>query len=206
MPQYLRHTAFDEATLAPEPQLQLARWLDDARDAGMIEPTAMTLATVATDGRPSARIVLYKGPHDGGLTFYTNYDSRKGSDLQTNPHAALVFWWDKLERQVRVEGRVSRLPHELSRAYARSRPRASQLSAYTSRQSRPVASRTILERRVAEAREKFEGADVPLPDHWGGYVLEPERWEFWQGRADRLHDRLVYRRTNEAWAIERLEP
>jgi pyridoxamine 5'-phosphate oxidase len=196
----------DESTLAPEPMQQLARWLKDAEAAGMIEPSAMTLATATPDGQPSARIVLYKGPHDGGLTFYTNYESRKGGELAANSRAALVFWWDRLERSVRVEGRVSMLPRAMSESYARSRPRGSQLGALTSRQSRVVATRRELERRLAENDAKLGGQEVPVPANWGGYLLRPAMFEFWQGRRDRLHDRLVYRAEGKEWRVERLEP
>jgi pyridoxamine 5'-phosphate oxidase len=206
MPQYTRQPPLDESALDADPMAQLARWLKDAQDAGMIEPTAMTLATATPDGRPSARIVLYKGAHEGGLTFYTNYDSRKGNELAANAHAALVFWWDKLERSVRVEGRVDQLPRKMGEAYARSRPRGSQLSAYTSRQSRVVASRAELEKRLAENDQKLGGKEVPLPPNWGGYLLRPEMFEFWQGRDNRLHDRLVYRASGDGWRVERLEP
>ena len=205
-PQYTRQPPLDEAALDRDPMAQLARWLKDATDAGMIEPTAMTLATATKDGRPSARIVLYKGPHEGGLTFYTNYESRKGGELAANARAALVFWWDQLERSVRIEGRVDKLPRAMGEAYARSRPRGSQLGALTSRQSRVVASRAELEKRLAENDAKLAGKEVPVPDNWGGYVLRPEMFEFWQGRRDRLHDRLVYRASGGGWRVERLEP
>jgi len=205
-PQYTRQPPLDEAALDPDPMAQLARWLKDAEGAGMIEPTAMTLATATPKGSPSARIVLYKGPHEGALTFYTNYESRKGDELAANDRAALVFWWDKLERQVRVEGRVEKLPRAMSEAYARSRPRGSQLGALTSKQSRVVAGRAELERRLARNEAKFGGKDVPVPAEWGGYMLRPEMFEFWQGRRDRLHDRLVYRATGKKWRVERLEP
>lgn len=205
MSQYTRQPPLDESALDADPLAQLARWLKDAADAGMIEPTAMTLATATQDGQPSARIVLFKGVHEGGLTFYTNYGSRKGDELAANDRAALVFWWDKLERSVRIEGHVSKLPRAMGEAYARSRPRGSQLSAYTSLQSRVVGSRAELEKRLAENDAKV-GKDVPVPDNWGGYVLKPEMFEFWQGRRDRLHDRLVYRRSGANWRVERLEP
>ncbi|HUR41519.1 MAG TPA: pyridoxamine 5'-phosphate oxidase [Verrucomicrobiae bacterium] len=195
-----------EQDLAPEPMDQLARWIADASSVGMIEPTAMTLATVGADGRPSARIVLYKGPQNGGLSFFTNYDSRKGNELSAGAPAALVFWWDRLERQVRVEGPVHRLPRELSESYFRRRPRASQISAYASHQSRVVASRRELEQRFADNETRFEGRDVPLPDGWGGYVLQPGYFEFWQGQPGRLHDRITFRRAGGAWRCERLEP
>jgi pyridoxamine 5'-phosphate oxidase len=207
MPQYTRNPPMLEQDLDADPLRQLAAWLKAAQDAGMIEPTAMTLATVGADGRPSARVVLYKGAHEGGLTFYTNYASRKGGELADGAPAALVFWWDKLERQVRVEGSVRKLPRAMSEQYFHARPRLSQLSAYASRQSRVVADRAALERRLAEAEQRFEGKEVPLPDDWGGFVLAPECWEFWQGQRGRLHDRLVYRRGGGGdWRMERLEP
>jgi pyridoxamine 5'-phosphate oxidase len=206
MPQYTRQPPLDESALEREPMAQLARWIKDAQAAGMIEPTAMALATATKDGRPSARIVLYKGAHEGGLSFYTSYQSRKGEELAANGRAALVFWWDKLERSVRIEGRVEKLPRAMGEAYARSRPRGSQLSAFTSRQSRVVASRAELEQRLAENEARVGSAEVPVPENWGGYVLRPECFEFWQGRRDRLHDRLVYRPAGDGWRVERLEP
>ena len=206
MAQYTRNPPLLETDLAADPLAQLGLWLEAAQAAGMMEPTAMTLATVGADGRPSARIVLYKGPHEGGLTFYSNYGSRKGAELTPGAAAALVFWWDRLERQVRVEGRVRQLPRDLSEQYFHSRPRLSQLAAYTSHQSRVVAGRPELERRLAENERKLGNKEVPLPDQWGGYVLTPECFEFWQGQPGRLHDRLVYRHDGTRWRVERLEP
>jgi pyridoxamine 5'-phosphate oxidase len=201
-----RDTPLHEADLAADPLAQLQHWLAEAADAGLIEPTAMTLATATTDGRPAARMVLFKGVHDGGLTFYTNYDSRKGEDLAANPRAALVFWWDKLERSVRAEGRVEKLPATMSAHYFHSRLRISQLSAAVSRQSRAVSDRAALERRYAELEKELGSAEVPLPASWGGYLVRPERFEFWQGRRGRLHDRLVYLPAGRGWRLERLEP
>lgn len=206
MPQYTKNPPLTEVELLRDPLQQLQRWLDDARSAEMIEPTAMSLATATPEGRPSARIVLFKGFHEGGLTFFTNYEGRKGQELERNPQAAAVFWWDRLERQVRVEGRVSRLAPELSQKYFHSRPRASQLGALTSRQSRVVANRAELDARLEQTVREHEGKPVPWPAFWGGYSLKPESLEFWQGRRDRLHDRLVYRREGSAWKVERLEP
>lgn len=198
--------ALKESDLDADPLAQLELWVSEARAAGLIEPTAMTLATVGADARPSARVVLFKGLHDGKLTFYTHYESRKGTELAHNAQAALVFWWDRLERQIRIEGRVGKLPREFSERYFHSRPRISQLSAYTSRQSRAVVTRAELEERFVRNEKRFEGQDVPLPESWGGYALAPEYFEFWQGRRGRLHDRLVYQPSGEGWRIERLEP
>ena len=206
MPHERRDTPLHEGDLAANPLAQLERWLGEAAAAGQIEPTAMTLATAAPDGRPSARLVLFKGLYAGGLTFYTNYDSRKGADLSANPRAALVFWWDTLERSVRVEGGVEKLPPAMSGQYFHSRPRISQLSAAVSRQSKPVADRAVLERRYAELEKELGSAQVPLPENWGGFLVRPERFEFWQGRRGRLHDRLVYLPAPRGWRLERLEP
>ena len=204
--QYTRNPPLEDGSLLPDPLAQLQIWLADARRVGMLEPDAMTLATTDAQGRPSARVVLLKGFHDGGLCFYTRYDGRKGLELNTNPHAAATFWWDQLERQVRVEGTTERLPRDITRRYFESRPRESQLGALTSRQSQVVATRAELDARLYANTQKFEGQPVPLPEQWGGYVLHPQRIEFWQGRLGRLHDRLRYRRDGDAWAIERLEP
>lgn len=206
MAQYNRNPPLEATDLDHDPMQQLERWIEAAREAGMIEPTAMTLATASAEGIPSARIVLYKGQHDGGPVFFTNYQSHKGEDLERNPHAALVFWWDKLERQVRVEGSVAKLPREMSESYFKSRPFESQVSAAVSRQSQPVASREALDARMAEAEEQARLEGISCPEHWGGYHLQPRAVEFWQGRHGRAHDRLRFRRADGGWTIERLEP
>jgi pyridoxamine 5'-phosphate oxidase len=206
MAQYNKNSPLLEEELESQPLVQLDRWLGDAEAAGMIEPTAMTLATVDGQGRPSARIVLFKGIHDGALTFYTNYVGRKGRELAENPNVALVFWWDKLERQVRIEGKARRLPAEISRRYFYTRPRESQIGALTSQQSAVVPDRETLDRRYDEMVARLADEDVPYPEHWGGFGVTPEAIEFWQGRSGRLHDRLRYARAGDSWRVERLEP
>jgi pyridoxamine 5'-phosphate oxidase len=201
-----RRDSLDESTVAEDPFEQFARWFNDAQSAGIAEPNAMTLATADSAGRPSARIVLLKGVSGGGFVFFTDYRSRKGRDLADNPIAALVFHWPPLERQVRVTGRVERTSHEESAAYFHSRPPGSRLGAWASEQSSPLTSREELNTKVAERRSEF-GDDIPLPPHWGGFRLIPDTIEFWQGRPDRLHDRILYTRTSEhGWDRVRLSP
>jgi len=196
----------DESDAHPDPIAQFRRWFDEALAAGLHEPNAMTVATATPDGRPSARVVLLKGFDERGFVFYTNYEGRKGGELQTNPYCAIVFYWGELERQVRVEGRASRVPEEESDEYFGSRPRGSRLGAWASEQSRPVESRGALEERLRDLEAEYEGREVPRPPFWGGYRVEPEVIEFWQGRENRLHDRLVYRRSGGSWRRERLQP
>lgn len=200
-----RDRPLDERDLDRDPVLQLRRWLDEARDAGIELPEAMTLATATRDGVPSARMVLLKDVGDAGLTFVTSYESRKGVELAENPRAALVFYWHVLGRQVRVEGAVEALPPAVSDEYFSSRPVGSRLSAAVSPQSEVIAGREELE-VAAELLGKTVGDDVPRPEGWGGYVLLPRAWEFWQHRLDRLHDRFRYRPSGGSWIVERLAP
>jgi len=196
-----------EADAASDPIEQFRSWFDEALAAGLHEPNAMTLATATPEGRPSARVVLLKGFDERGFVFYTNYEGRKGGELEANPYCSLVFYWGELERQVRVEGRASRVSEEDSDEYFGSRPRGSQLGAWASEQSRPVEGRGALEERLRGLEAEYEEREVPRPSFWGGYRVEPEVIEFWQGRENRLHDRLVYRRSdNGEWGRERLQP
>ncbi len=200
-------TGLDESDAAPDPIEQFRGWFDDALAADLHEPNAMTLATATPGGRPSARIVLIKGFDERGFIFYTNYGGRKAGELEANPHCALVFYWGELERQVRIEGRVSRISDEESDAYFASRPRGSQLGTWVSEQSRSIENRGALELRLRELEREYEGREVPRPPFWGGYRVEPEVLEFWQGRENRLHDRLQYRRSEDGgWRRERLQP
>jgi len=196
----------DEAAVAGDPLDQVRRWLADAVAAGVLQPDAMALATATPDGRPSARMVLVKGVDQRGLVFYTNRDSAKGRELAANPRAAAILHWQQLQRQVRVTGGVERLSEQDSAAYFATRPRGSQLAAWASHQSQVVASRGALEDRFAEMEQRFTGEEVPLPPWWGGYRLEAEVVECWQGRPNRLHDRLRWTRQGATWRLERLAP
>lgn len=194
-----------ERDLAPDPLTQFRRWFDVASAAGVPEPNMMVLATVDTDGAPNARAVLLKGIEPRGLLFFTNYSSQKGRELEANPRAAAVFVWHDLERQVRFYGDVSKISREESADYFQQRPRGAQIGAWASAQS-SVVHHEELTRRFAEFEEKFKGGHVPLPENWGGYVLAPQWAEFWQGRENRMHDRLRYRKEGDTWVIERLAP
>jgi pyridoxamine 5'-phosphate oxidase len=196
-----------ESDVDANPFVQFEKWFGEAKAAGVKEPNAMTLATCGADGQPSARVVLLKGLDESGFVFYTNYESRKGRDLEENPKAALAFFWADLERQVRIQGNVTRVSRAESEAYFNSRPVGSRLGAWASQQSAVVPSRKVLEDRYAELEARYANQPVPLPPFWGGFRLEPDSLEFWQGRPSRLHDRLRYRRAEGgAWIIERLSP
>lgn len=196
----------DETTIDRDPIKQFQLWLNDAIDAKLPLPEAMTLATATPDGRPSARMVLLKQVDHDGFVFFTNYRSAKAEQLDANPFAALVFYWAPLDRQVRVEGSVTRTSEEESRDYFRTRPRESQIGAWASSQSQVISSREVLEQRAQELEALYCDRDVDCPEHWGGYRLKPERIEFWKSRVGRLHDRLLYQRAADGWTIARLAP
>lgn len=202
--EYMR-AGLSEAQADRDPIRQFERWFADALKAGLPLANAMTLSTVTAQGAPSARIVLLKGVERGNFLFYTNYLSRKGQELARSGSACLLFLWSDLERQVRIDGAVEKVSPAESDAYYASRPLGARLSAWASAQSAPVASRQTLEQALADARTRY-GDNPPRPPHWGGYRLSPGEMEFWQGRADRLHDRLVYRKQGSAWTLERLSP
>ena len=196
----------DESTVGPDPLAAFARWFDEAVKAEVLEPNAMTLATVNDQCVPSARIVLLKGFDQRGFVFFTDYRSQKGSELERNPRAALVLYWPELERQVRITGRATRTSQEESEAYFLTRPRPSRISAWVSYQSQVVENRRTLEDRVPTMERRFRGKEVTLPPYWGGFRVVPDIIEFWQGRESRLHDRIRFTRDGEKWRLERLSP
>ncbi|MGB2867712.1 MAG: pyridoxamine 5'-phosphate oxidase [Bacteroidota bacterium] len=198
--------SLDEKDVLQNPYTQFKLWFEDAVHAEIMEPTAMVLATATPEGVPSARVVLMKSFDDNGFVFYTNYDSRKGSELEKNPHAALLFFWVELGRQVRVEGVVRKTSEEKSVEYFATRPHDSRIGAWASQQSQIIASRSELEAKFQEYAAKFKEREIPKPDRWGGFTLEASRFEFWQGRESRLHDRIVYKRKENEWEIVRLAP
>jgi len=199
-------SSLDVADVSPDPLIQFQSWLADAQRAELREPNAMTLATSTPDGRPSARVVLLKTMDQRGFGFFTDYRSRKAEELDRNPRAALSFAWLELERQVRIEGAVTRMQTDEAEAYFRTRPLGSRHGAWASIQSSVIPDRESLEQAVHAIEARYPDGDVPLPPHWGGFILAPTVYEFWQGRPSRLHDRIRYRRDSAAWIIERLAP
>jgi pyridoxamine 5'-phosphate oxidase len=195
-----------EKDLARDPYRQFDKWFQEAEASKLVEPNAMVLSTASRDGAPSSRIVLLKGVDGRGFVFYTNYESRKGREIESNPRASLLFPWFPIERQVIVEGRLVKVTREETEAYFHSRPRLSQLSAWASQQSAIVSGRAVLEQAMQALEQKYAGQVVPVPPQWGGYRLAPDNVEFWQGRRSRLHDRLRYRREKDSWVTERLSP
>lgn len=192
-----------EYKVSPNPYELFQAWFEDATDGGILEPSAMTLSTATKAGKPSSRIVLLKAFDENGFIFYTNYHSRKGKNIEENPEAALLFFWDKLERQIRIEGRLEKVEVHLSEKYFSERPYESRLSAIVSEQSEEIPSREFLEDRLEALKASGE---IKRPANWGGYILKADYFEFWQGRASRLHDRIVYKHINGAWKISRLAP
>jgi pyridoxamine 5'-phosphate oxidase len=195
-----------ESDVDPDPIRQFSKWFEEAITIGVIEPHSMALATSTPDGRPSVRIVLLRGCDERGFVFFTNYESRKAIELEANPRAALALHWHELERQVRIEGRVERISVAESDAYFESRPLGSRLGAWASRQSEVIVGRESLEARYEELQNRYPDGEVPRPENWGGYLVVPDVMEFWQGRPNRLHDRLLFRRRGSGWLIERLAP
>ncbi|MCY1535383.1 Pyridoxine/pyridoxamine 5'-phosphate oxidase [compost metagenome] len=201
-----RNSTLSEVDIEADPIQQFSTWFKEALDSRLTEPNVMTLATADKNGRPNARIVLLKGFDETGFSFYTNYLSQKGKELKKNPYACLVFFWGELERQVRIEGRVEKLDKETSGQYFHSRPIGSQIGAIASPQSQIIPDRSSLESKVEELTANYEGKLIPKPAHWGGYIVKPTAIEFWQGRSNRLHDRLKYEWINGKWQINRLAP
>ena len=195
-----------ESSASPEPWELFSSWFEIARNTKILEPNAMILSTVTQDGQPTSRVVLLKDFDQSGLVFFTNYLSQKGEQLAYNPRASILFWWEPLERQIRIEGEVVKIDEEESDMYFKSRPYGSRLGAWVSEQSQKIVDRTVLEKRQIEFEKKFAEENVPRPDHWGGYRLTPNKFEFWQGRSNRLHDRLLYQMKQDAWTRARLAP
>lgn len=195
-----------ETDIVNNPITQFEKWFENAVNAEIYEPNAMTLATADKSGRPNARMVLLKGVDKDGFSFYSNYLSQKGKEIKKNPQGCLLFFWGELERQVRIEGKIEKLDKETSEAYFHSRPTGSKIGAIVSPQSQVIENREILETKMEEATEYYEGKKIPKPAHWGGYIIKPTSIEFWQGRSNRLHDRIKYTLVSGNWKIERLAP
>jgi pyridoxamine 5'-phosphate oxidase len=205
----IKHTytrKLSESQIKKDPLMQFTQWFDDASKAGFIDYTAVSLATSSKEGKPSVRMVLLKKFDENGFEFFTNYESRKGKDLKENPYACLLFYWDKLERQVRIEGKVEKVSKKESEDYFNTRPFKSRLGAWASNQSTVIDSRSVVIKEFVKYLMKFGSKNIPLPPHWGGYRLIPELFEFWQGRTNRLHDRIIYTKKNNTWDIKRLAP
>lgn len=205
--QEYRSATLSEQEVAPDAISQFSKWFSDAMSAGLTEPNAMTLATATASGKPSARIMLLKGFDERGFIFYTNYLSRKGQEITKNPYASLVFFWQELERQVRIEGTIEKVDEKESEQYFHSRPKGSQIGAHASPQSREIEGKDVLLNSLHHLEEKYkDGGEIPKPPHWGGYLVRPQVIEFWQGGQSRLHDRIVYKLENNHWKIVRLAP
>lgn len=202
--QYSKST-LSVSSVSKDPFKQFEKWFRDVLNSGFLEPNAMTLATASRTGKPSARVVLLKGIHDSGFVFYTNYKSKKGKDIEENPFGCLLFYWDKLERQIRIEGKIEKVSQKESEEYFNTRPYKSRVGAWASKQSSVIESRSVIIKEFLKYMMKFK-THVPLPDIWGGYRLLPDTFEFWQGRPNRLHDRVRYAKSKTGWKIERLAP
>ncbi|NUM50811.1 MAG: pyridoxamine 5'-phosphate oxidase [Flavobacteriales bacterium] len=196
----------NESSVEKMPIKQFAQWMAEAVDAQILDPHAMVIATANSNGKPSVRTVYIRDFNESGIIFYTNFNSRKGKELAENVDCSVLFLWEEVERQIRIEGKAEKVAEEISDAYFASRPRESQIGAWASQQSEKIKSREELEKKQKEYSQQFEGKEVPRPPHWGGYIIKPEYFEFWQGRPNRLHDRIVYEKKHSLWEIYRLNP
>ena len=204
--QHYTKGGLEEHQIPDSPFTLFNEWFKQAGELGVLEPNAMVLSTVSADNKPSSRVVLLKGIEDAGFIFYTNYESRKGKELEYNPYISILFFWPEAERQIRIEGKVSKISTESSKEYFVSRPRESQLGAWASAQSSIIQGRHSIEESYQQCLAQYEGKDIPLPDFWGGYIIHPSSFEFWQGRPSRLHDRMKYTKEQDSWLIVRLSP
>ncbi len=204
--QHYTKGGLEEHQIPDSPFTLFNEWFKQAGELGVLEPNAMVLSTVSADNKPSSRVVLLKGIEDAGFIFYSNYESRKGKELEHNPYVSILFFWPEAERQMRIEGKVSKISTESSKEYFVSRPRESQLGAWASAQSSIIKGRHIIEESYKQCLAQYEGKDIPLPDFWGGYIIHPSSFEFWQGRPSRLHDRMKYTKEQDSWLIVRLSP